>query len=162
VGALGGHIGPPLHLFLLLPDLVQDHDERLRHGGQHPRDHPGVAHPGRLRAGRVLAVVHLFQAIGFLPYFIGPVAIRDFSLWYSLMWLLMIYVWIWAIRALLDMDPSAWMFVLVVSGFSVIFDFFTIMGTPTTTTDVSVSFLVGVAILGYTLLPSTKRAFAIR
>jgi hypothetical protein len=54
------------------------------------------------------------------------------------------------------------MFVLVVSGFSVIFDFFTIMGTPTTTTDVSVSFLVGVAILGYTLLPSTKRAFAIR
>ena len=110
----------------------------------------------------VLAVVHLFQAIGILPYFIGPVAIRDFSLWYSLMWLLMIYVWIWAIRALLDMDPSAWMFVLVVSGFSVIFDFFTIMGTPTATTDVSVSFLVGVAILGYTLLPSTKRAFAIR
>ena len=110
----------------------------------------------------VLAVVHLFQAIGILPYFIGPVAIRDFSLWYSLMWLLMIYVWIWAIRALLGMDPSAWMFVLVVSGISVIFDFFTIMGTPTTTTDVSVSFLVGVAILGYTLLPSTKRAFAIR
>jgi len=110
----------------------------------------------------VLAVVHLFQAIGFLPYFIGPVAIRDFSLWYSLMWLLMIYVWIWAIRALLDMDPSAWMFVLVVSGFSVIFDFFTIMGTPTATTDVSVSFLVGLAILVYTILPSTKRAFAIR
>jgi hypothetical protein len=110
----------------------------------------------------VLAVVHLFQAIGILPYFIGPVAIRDFSLWYSLMWLLMIWVWLWAIRALLDVDPGAWLFVLIVSGFSVIFDFFTIMGTPSATTDVAISFLVGVAILGYTVLPSTKRAFGIR
>ena len=110
----------------------------------------------------VLAVVHLLQAIGILPYFIGPVSIRDFSLWYTLMWLLMIWVWIWAIRALLDMDPSAWLFVLIVSGFSVIFDFITIIGTPTATTDVSLSFVLGVAILVYTILPSTKRAFGIR
>jgi hypothetical protein len=110
----------------------------------------------------VLAVVHLLQAIGLLPYFIGPVAIRDFNIWYALMWGLMIWVWLWVIRALLDMDPSAWMFLLVVAGFSVIFDFFTIIATPTATTDVSVSFLVSLAILVYTLLPSTKRAFAIR
>jgi hypothetical protein len=110
----------------------------------------------------VLAVVHFLQAIGLLPYFIGPVSIRDFSLWYSLMWLLMIWVWIWVIRALLDLDPSAWLFLLIISGFSVIFDFFTIMGTPTTTTDVALSFVIGVAILGYTILPSTKRAFGIR
>jgi len=110
----------------------------------------------------VLAVVHLLQAIGLLPYFIGPVAIRDFNIWYALMWGLMIWVWLWVIRALLDMDPSAWMFLLVVAGFSVIFDFFTIIATPNATTDVSVSFLVSLAILVYTLLPSTKRAFAIR
>ena len=110
----------------------------------------------------VLVVVHLLQAIGILPYFIGPVSIRDFSLWYSLMWLLMIWVWIWAIRALLEVDPGAWLFVLIVAGFSVIFDFITIIGTPSATTDVGVSFIVGLAILGYIVLPSTKRAFGIR
>ena len=110
----------------------------------------------------VLAVVHTLQAIGILPYFIGPIAIRDFSLWYSLMWLLMIWVWIWAIRALLDVDPGAWLFVTIIAGFSVTFDFITVIATPTATTDVSVSFLVSLAILAYMLLPSTKRAFAVR
>jgi hypothetical protein len=110
----------------------------------------------------ILAILHLLQAIGLLPYFIGPVAIRDFSLWYSLMWGLMIWVWMWAIRALLDVDPGAWLFLLVISGFNVIFDFITLIATPTETSDVSVSFIVNLAILAYTLLPSTKRAFAVR
>jgi hypothetical protein len=110
----------------------------------------------------ILAILHLLQAIGLLPYFIGPVAIRDFSLWYSLMWGLMIWVWMWAIRALLDVDPGAWLFLLVISGFNVIFDFITPIATPTETSDVSVSFIVNLAILAYTLLPSTKRAFAVR
>ena len=110
----------------------------------------------------VLSVIHLFQALGILPYFLGQVAIRDFSLWYTLMWGLMIWVWLWAIRALLDLDPGAWMFLLVVAGFSVTFDFFTLMLTPSAMTDVSLSFFVGLAILAYALLPSTKRAFAVR
>jgi hypothetical protein len=110
----------------------------------------------------ILAILHLFQAIGLLPYFIGPVAIRDFSLWYAMMWGLMIWVWMWAIRALLDVDPGAWLFLLVISGFNVIFDFITLIATPTATSDVSVSFVVNLAILAYTLLPSTKRAFAVR
>src|SRR5262245_26362124 len=87
----------------------------------------------------ILAGVHFLQAIGLIPYFIGPVAFRDFSLWYTIMWGLMIWVWLWAIRALLDVDPSAWMFLLIVSGFSVIIDFFTLMATPSATSDVSVS-----------------------
>jgi hypothetical protein len=110
----------------------------------------------------VLAVVHLAQAIGLLPYFIGPVAFRDFNLWYAMMWGLMVWVWVWAIRALLDLDPGAWMFVLIISGFSVTFDFITIIATPTETTDIAVSFFVGLAILVYLLLPGTKRAFTIQ
>lgn len=107
----------------------------------------------------VLAAVHLLQALGILPYFIGPVAFREFTLWYALMWGLMVWVWLWVIRALLDLEPQAWLFVLVVTGFSVTFDFFTLMATPTETSDVAVSFVVGIAILAYAMLPSTKRAF---
>ena len=109
----------------------------------------------------VLSIVHLLQAIGILPYFIGPISIRDFNLWYVLLWGLMIWVWLWVVRALLVMDPSAWLFLLIVSGFNLMFDFFTMISTPTTNTDLSISFLLNLVIFGYTMVPSTKRSFGI-
>ena len=109
----------------------------------------------------VLSIVHLLQAIGILPYFIGPISIRDFNLWYVLLWGLMIWVWLWVVRALLVMDPSAWLFLLIVSGFNLMFDFFTMISSPTTTTDLTISFLLNLVIFGYTMVPSTKRSFGI-
>ena len=109
----------------------------------------------------VLSIVHLLQAIGILPYFIGPISIRDFNLWYVLLWGLMIWVWLWVVRALLVMDPSAWLFLLIVSGFNLMFDFFTMISAPTTNTDLTISFLLNLVIFGYTMVPSTKRSFGI-
>ena len=109
----------------------------------------------------VLSIVHLLQAIGILPYFIGPISIRDFNVWYVLLWGLMIWVWLWVVRALLVMDPSAWLFLLIVSGFNLMFDFFTMISTPTTNTDLTISFLLNLVIFGYTMVPSTKRSFGI-
>ena len=109
----------------------------------------------------VLSIVHLLQAIGILPYFIGQISIRDFNLWYVLLWGLMIWVWLWVVRALLVMDPSAWLFLLIVSGFNLMFDFFTMISSPTTNTDLTISFLVNLVIFGYTMVPSTKRSFGI-
>ena len=109
----------------------------------------------------VLSIVHLLQAIGILPYFIGPISIRDFNLWYVLMWALMVWVWLWVVRALLAVDPSAWLFLLIVSGFNLMFDFFTMISTPTTNTDLTISFLLNLVIFGYTMVPSTKRSFGI-
>jgi hypothetical protein len=109
----------------------------------------------------VLSFVHLLQAIGIIPYFIGQISIRDFNLWYVLLWGLMVWVWLWVVRALLVMDPSAWLFVLIVSGFNLTFDFFTMISTPTTTTDLTISFLLNLVIFGYAMVPSTKRAFGI-
>src|SRR4029078_9032245 len=109
----------------------------------------------------VLSIVHLLQAIGILPYFIGQILIRDFSLWYVLLWGVMVWVWLWVVRALLVMDPSAWLFVLIVSGFNLTFDFFTMISTPTTVTDLSVSFVLNLIIFGYSMLPTTKASFGI-
>jgi len=109
----------------------------------------------------VLSIVHLLQALRILPYFIGPISIRDFNLWYVLLWGLMIWVWLWVVRALLVMDPSAWLFLLIVSGFNLMFDFFTMISTPTTNTDLTISFLLNLVIFGYTMVPSTKRSFGI-
>ena len=65
----------------------------------------------------VLAVVHFLQALGILPYFIGEAAIRDFNLWYAIVWALLIWAWAWVTKALWDLNPQAWLLVLLVSGF---------------------------------------------
>jgi hypothetical protein len=109
----------------------------------------------------VLAIIHFLQALGILQYFVGPVSFRDFSLWYALMWALMIWVWWWVGRAILMQDPSAWLFLMLVSGFNLLFVFITVIFTPTATTDLSVTFLLNLAIFGYALMPSTKRQFRV-
>jgi hypothetical protein len=107
----------------------------------------------------LLAIVHLLQALGIVPYFIGPVAFRDFSLWYVLLWGLMIWVWLWVVEALWTVRPEAWLFLLIVSGFNLLFDFITMAFSSTTTTDLTASFILSGIIFGYALLPSTKRGF---
>ena len=107
----------------------------------------------------LLAIVHLLQALGILPYFVGPVAFHDFSLWYVLLWGLMIWVWLWVVEALWTVRPEAWLFLLIVSGFNLMFDFITMAFSSTTTTDLTASFILSGIIFGYALLPSTKRGF---
>jgi hypothetical protein len=109
----------------------------------------------------ILSIVHFLQALGIIPYFIGQISIRDFNLWYVLLWGLMIWVWLWVVRALLVMDPSAWLFLLIVSGFNLMFDFFTMISTPTTNTDLTLSFVLNLIIFGYTMLPTTKASFGV-
>ena len=112
----------------------------------------------------VLAVVHLLQALGILPYFIGEIAIRDFNLWYVLLWAGMVWVWGSVVQALWTLDPMAWVFVLIVSGFNLMFDFFsmvTLATTGTVYTDLAISFIVTLVIFVYTLTPGTKRAFGV-
>jgi len=109
----------------------------------------------------LLAIVHLLQALGIVPYLIGPVAVRDFSLWYVLLWGLMVWVWLWVIEALWTVRPEAWLFLLIVSGFNLLFDFITIAFSTMTTTDLSASFILNGIIFAYTLLPSTKRGFSV-
>jgi len=109
----------------------------------------------------LLAIVHLLQALGIVPYLIGPVAVRDFSLWYVLLWGLMVWVWLWVIEAPWTVRPEAWLFLLIVSGFNLLFDFITIAFSTMTTTDLSASFILNGIIFAYTLLPSTKRGFSV-
>jgi hypothetical protein len=109
----------------------------------------------------VLAFLHFLQALGILPYVFGPVSIRTFNLWYVIMWGLMIWVWVWLVRMLWQVDPSAWMFLLIISAFNLMLDFFAMLGSSTAFPDVALSFIVNAIILIYVLLPGTKNAFGI-
>jgi hypothetical protein len=104
------------------------------------------------------AVVHTLQALGILPYFIGSIAIRGFNLWYALMWGLMVWVYIWLIQMLWQVNPAAWMFLVVISIFNLIFGFVVMIGGDSFS-DAGVSFILNVLILIYCMLPGVRRAF---
>jgi hypothetical protein len=107
----------------------------------------------------VLAGIHALQGLGIFPYVIGPVKMHAFSLWNFIMWGLMVYIYVWLIQMLLRLDPSAWLFLAVITTFNLILDFVVMLGATTTFSDVSVSFLLNAIILIYCMLPGTKRAF---
>ena len=106
----------------------------------------------------VLAGIHALQALGILPYAIGPVEVHTFNLWNAFMWGLMVWVWVWLIQMLWRVDPQAWLFLAVITVFNLIIDFMMMIGSAAWS-DVSLSFIVNAIILIYVMLPGTKRAF---
>jgi hypothetical protein len=108
----------------------------------------------------VLSVVHLLQALGIIPYVIGRLEVRAFSLLYALMWGAMVWVWVWLVQMLWEVDPQAWILLVFISTLNMFYDFFLLVGS-TTWSDVAVSFLLSGLVLLYCMLPSTRRSFMI-
>ena len=109
----------------------------------------------------VFAAIHALQGLGIFPYVIGPVKLHSFSFWNFLMWALMVWVYVWLVQMLWRMSPQAWMFLAVITVFNLILDFFAMVGSSTSFSDVSLSFLLNAIILLYCMLPGTKRAFGL-
>ena len=107
----------------------------------------------------VLAAIHALQGLGLFPYVFGPVKLHAFSLWNFIMWGIMVWIYVWLIQMLLRLDPSAWLFLAVITTFNLILDFVAMLGSTATFSDFSVSFLLNAIILIYCMLPGTKRAF---
>jgi hypothetical protein len=107
----------------------------------------------------VLAGIHALQSLGILPFVFGPFKVHAFSFWNFLMWSLMVWIYIWLIQMLWRLDPSAWLFLAVITTFNLILDFMVMLGNDTTFSAVSLSFLLNALILIYCMLPGTKRAF---
>jgi hypothetical protein len=107
----------------------------------------------------VLAGIHALQSLGIFPFVFGPFKVHAFSFWNFLMWGIMVWIYIWLIQMLLKLDQSAWLFLAVITTFNLILDFTVMLGSTTTFSDVSVSFLLNAIILIYCMLPGTRRAF---
>lgn len=107
----------------------------------------------------VLAAIHALQFLGILPFFIGPVSVRTFNFWYFLMWALMVWVWVWLVQMLWNVEPQGWLFLVVIATFNLILDFTAMLFGEAQFQDVTVSLLVNGIILIYAMLPGTRRAF---
>ena len=106
----------------------------------------------------IWAGFRVLQFLGIFPFWFGPVPFRSFSLFAALMWGLMVWVYAWLTKMLLDIDPQAWMFLAVISVFNLILEFITLVGGAEWG-DVVVSFVINGLILIYVMLPGTKQAF---
>ena len=83
----------------------------------------------------VIAAVHALQFLGIFPFFFGPsgidIHVRYVSFWYALMYGLLVWVYIWLTMALWRVEPGAWMFLVIVTMFYLILDFFSLIGVTT-------------------------------
>ncbi|SRR5947208_4316399 len=108
----------------------------------------------------VLAAIHALQFLGIIPFFIGPSGykVHAFSFWYALMYALLVWVYIWLTTMLWRVEPQAWMFLVIITMFYLILDFFSLFGA-TAWDDVAVSVIVNAIILLYCMLPGVRSAF---
>lgn len=108
----------------------------------------------------VYAAVRTLQFLGLIPFFLGPfdIPVRSVSLFAALMYGVLVWIYIWLVRMLWNVQAEAWLFLVVISTFYLIIDFITlVMGD--TWGDVSVSVVVNALILIYCMLPGVKDAF---
>ena len=106
----------------------------------------------------IFAGIHLLQALGILPYFIGPASFRDFNLWNAIMWGLMVWVYVWLVQMLWNVRPEAWMFLAVITIFNLIIGFMSMLGQAGWS-DVSLSIILNALILIYIMLPGVRASF---
>src|SRR5437867_5130524 len=108
----------------------------------------------------VLAAIHALQFLGIFPFVVGPsgYTVHFFSFWYALMYGLLVWVYIWLTMALWRVEPGAWIFLVIVTMFYLILDFFSLFGA-TTLGDVAVSVILNAVILLYCMLLVVRTAF---
>jgi hypothetical protein len=118
----------------------------------------------------ILAVVAGFMAVwaflltlrwlGLVPWFGPGPAIRVFSLWYALLYGLLAWVYIWLTKMLWEVDPSAWLFLAVITVFNLVLNFITLIVNEFGNTDtLVVSIIINALVLIYIMLPGVKEAF---
>ena len=106
----------------------------------------------------VIAIIHTLQMLHLFPVFLGPVRFFTFSFIGALLWGIMALIYIWLVRGLWNVDPSAWLFLVVISTFNLILAFVSILGT-TSFQAMLPSIVINGAILIYCLLPGVKDSF---
>ncbi|MBV9329195.1 MAG: hypothetical protein JO352_36290 [Chloroflexi bacterium] len=106
----------------------------------------------------LIAAYHTFQYLHILPFFMGPVAFYGFDLLGALLWAITTIVYAWVVSMLWTMNPSGWMFVVIISIVNLVLAVLDIIGASSLQAELP-ALIINAVVLLYCLLPSTKRAF---
>jgi hypothetical protein len=108
--------------------------------------------------GAIVAIIHTLQMLHLWPIWIGPMRFFTFDLLGAILWGIMALIYIWLVRMLWNVDPQAWLFLVVLSVLNLILAFVSILGASSWQALAPTIILNGI-ILIYCLLPGTKAAF---
>ena len=108
--------------------------------------------------GAIVAIIHTLQMLNLWPIWIGPLRFFAFNLLGAILWGIMALIYIWLVRMLWNVDPQAWLFLVVLSTLNLILALVSILGASTWQALAPTIILNGI-ILIYCLLPGTKAAF---
>jgi hypothetical protein len=106
------------------------------------------------------AAIMTLQMLHLLPVWIGPVHFWTFDFWGALMWGILAIIYLWLFVMLWNVQPQAWLFLVILSGLNLILAFLSILGSSNWEAMMPAIVINGL-ILIYCLLPSTKEAFSI-
>lgn len=106
----------------------------------------------------VIAGLRVLQFLGLFPFFFGPIPFRTFSLFAALMYALLVWVYIWLVQMLWNMEESGWLFLVVISIFNLTLEFMALVGGAVMG-DVSASLIINALILIYCMLPGVRKSF---
>lgn len=107
-----------------------------------------------------VALMHTLQMLHLWPIFLGPVTFFTFDLLGALCWGVLTAIYIWVLVMLWNVQPQAWLFVLVVAGINLLLAFLSILGASSFQAMLP-AILINGLILVYCLLPGTKQAFGV-
>ena len=108
----------------------------------------------------LVALWHTLQMLHILPIRLGEHRFFTFDLIGAFLWGFMVLIYLWAVRALWSVDPQGWLFLAVISSFSLVLDFVSLLGQSTLSA-MWPSIVVNAVILIYVLRPRTREAFGV-
>jgi len=106
----------------------------------------------------LVAAYHTFQYLHILPFFLGPIAFYGTDLLGALLWGITTIIYAWVVSMLWTMNPSGWMFVVIISILNLVFAGLDALGGSSLQSQLP-AIVINAVVLIYCLLPSTKRAF---
>lgn len=110
-----------------------------------------------------IAIFHTLQMLGLFPISgpFGMFKFFSFSLAGAIVYGILAAIYIWLVKATLDLDPGAWWFMMIISILYLIFDVIALIGgTPIEA--LWPSLLTMGVILIVCALPSTQKVFGVR
>jgi hypothetical protein len=104
------------------------------------------------------AAWHTLQMLHILPFRFGEYRFFGFDLFGAIMWGLMFLIYLWVFKMLWNLEPSGWLYVVVLATLNLILAFVSILG-QTTFMDMLPSIILNGIVLLYALTPGVKNAF---
>jgi hypothetical protein len=101
---------------------------------------------------------HTLQMLHILPFRFGDYRFFGFDLFGAIMWGIMFLIYLWVFKMLWNLEPTGWLYVVVLATLNLILAFVSILG-QTTFADMAVSIILNAIVLIYALTPGVKAAF---